>query len=293
MIDFTDCKRVRGRAYNGANGKKIAVLHNDEIYMIKFPPPPTQKGVELSYANSCLSEHICSRIFESVGIKSQETMLGTFTINGKEKIVCACKDFTTKDKSFFDFASIKNTVIDSETSGRGMELSSIIESIELQESVSATMLMDFYFEMFIVDSLIGNFDRHNGNFGLLYDAENDNYEIAPVYDCGSCLLPQADDEKLRFLLNSRGEFNSRIYNFPLSAIKQNDKKINYHDFITSCENPHCNSALKRVMPSINISAINAIIDNTEPATDTKKEFYKAYIKARYDKILVPALEKLQ
>lgn len=25
MIDFTECKRVFGKAYNGANGKKIAV----------------------------------------------------------------------------------------------------------------------------------------------------------------------------------------------------------------------------------------------------------------------------
>lgn len=27
MIDFTSCPRVLGRAYNGANGKKIAVLY--------------------------------------------------------------------------------------------------------------------------------------------------------------------------------------------------------------------------------------------------------------------------
>ena len=25
MIDFTNCKKILGRAYNGANGKKIAV----------------------------------------------------------------------------------------------------------------------------------------------------------------------------------------------------------------------------------------------------------------------------
>lgn len=28
MIDFTNCPRVPGRAYNGANGKKIAVLYH-------------------------------------------------------------------------------------------------------------------------------------------------------------------------------------------------------------------------------------------------------------------------
>ncbi|MBR5514252.1 MAG: hypothetical protein IKV85_09775 [Ruminococcus sp.] len=37
-IDFTTCQRVPGKAYNGANGKKIAVIYNNEQYMLKFPP---------------------------------------------------------------------------------------------------------------------------------------------------------------------------------------------------------------------------------------------------------------
>ena len=38
MIDFTDCRIIPGRAYNGANGSKIAVSYDGEIYMLKFPP---------------------------------------------------------------------------------------------------------------------------------------------------------------------------------------------------------------------------------------------------------------
>ena len=51
--------------------------------------------------------------------------------------------------------------------------------------------------MFAADALLGNFDRHNGNWGFLYDPKNKQREIAPVYDCGSCLLPQADEETLQ------------------------------------------------------------------------------------------------
>ena len=32
-IDFTDCERLPGRAYNGANGKKIAVRYDDDYEM--------------------------------------------------------------------------------------------------------------------------------------------------------------------------------------------------------------------------------------------------------------------
>lgn len=94
MIDFTNCRVIPGRAYNGANGSKIAVEYNGEAYMLKFPPSAEGKPTDLSYTNSCISEHIASSIFNMLGIQAQETMLGTFTVKGKEKLVCACKDFT-------------------------------------------------------------------------------------------------------------------------------------------------------------------------------------------------------
>lgn len=118
MIDFTECKRVFGKAYNGANGKKIAVEYDGNQYMLKFPPSGNEKSTELSYTNSCVSEHIASSIFNMLGISAQQTLLGTYIVNGKERIVCACKDFTEGGKILYDFCSIKNTVIDSEHNGR-------------------------------------------------------------------------------------------------------------------------------------------------------------------------------
>ena len=134
-IDFTNCKRIIGRAYNGANGKKIAVEYDGERYMLKFPPSGNKKPTELSYTNSSISEHIASSIFNMIGVKAQETLLGTFNVNGKVKIVCACKDFTDKNKTLYDFCSIKNTVIDSEHNGTGTELADVLETIEKKNRV--------------------------------------------------------------------------------------------------------------------------------------------------------------
>lgn len=83
MIDFTNSIK-KNKAYAGANGSKIAVVYNGEQYMLKFPPFPTiNKGI--SYTNSCISEYIGCKIFESVGIPVQKTILGTYTSNGKTK----------------------------------------------------------------------------------------------------------------------------------------------------------------------------------------------------------------
>ena len=290
--DFTNCRRIPGRAYNGANGKKIAVEYNGDVYMLKFPPSADNKPTELSYTNSCISEYIASHIFNMLGIRCHKTILGTFKISGKEKIVCACKDFTADGKELFDFCSIKNTVIDSEHGGTGTELADLLETIEKQEYVSPQILTEHFWNVFVVDSLLGNFDRHNGNWGFLYDRNTEKAEIAPVYDCGSCLLPQADENTMKKVLENETELESRIYRFPTSALKINNVKINYYEFLMNTDNVDCKDAVERIVPRINIDEIKEFIDTVPYITDMQKEFYKTYITARYEKIIAPVYEQI-
>lgn len=291
-IDFTSCRRLLGKAYNGANGKKIAVEYDGRQYMLKFPPSGVQKPTDLSYTNSCISEHLGSSIFNMLGISAQYTLLGVFTVNGKEKVVCACGDFTADGKTLYDFCSVKNTVIDSEHGGSGTELSDILESIEKQRFVNPEKLLEHFWNVFVVDALLGNFDRHNGNWGFLYDSKTDTAEIAPIFDCGSCLLPQADEKVMRNVLNNEDELNARIYRFPTSAVKLDGQKINYYDFLMSGEYDDCDEAIVRIVPRIDMEKIEQLINETPYITDLQKDFYKAYINARYEKILLPAYEQV-
>ena len=291
-IDFTSCRRLLGKAYNGANGKKIAVEYDGRQYMLKFPPSGVQKPTDLSYTNSCISEHLGSSIFNMLGISAQYTLLGVFTVSGKEKVVCACGDFTADGKTLYDFCSVKNTVIDSEHGGSGTELSDILESIEKQQFVNPEKLLEHFWNVFVVDALLGNFDRHNGNWGFLYDSKTDTAEIAPIFDCGSCLLPQADEKVMRNVLNNEDELNARIYRFPTSAVKLDGQKINYYDFLMSGEYDDCDEAIVRIVPRIDMEKIEQLINETPYITDLQKDFYKAYINARYEKILLPAYEQV-
>lgn len=291
MIDFTHMP-TRKKTYAGANGSKISVMYNGIQYMVKFPALPT-KNKELSYANGCVSEYIGCHIFESVGITVQETLLGTYTKNGKEKIVVACRDFTSHGITLQDFASLKNTIIDSEHNGYGTELNDIMRAIEEQQAVDPYMLKEWFWDTFIVDALIGNWDRHNGNWGFLYDSEADTMTIAPVFDCGSCLYPQADTMIMQCTLDDPNERNLRIYNIPLSGIKMNDKKINYFDFISSLENEDCNAALKRIHPRIDMEKITDIVNQTPYISELQKKFYITMLKERKERILDHSLALLK
>ena len=77
----------------------------------------------------------------------------------------------------------------------------LLQNVELKYKIS----------VYLVDALLGNFDRHNGNWGFLYSSQTDTAEIAPIFDCGNCLLPQADEKVMRNVLTNEDaltEYNS-------------------------------------------------------------------------------------
>lgn len=135
-----------------------------------------------------------------------------------------------------------------------------MDTIDRQQYVAPDVLHEHFWNMFVADALLGNFDRHNGNWGFLYDDNKNETEIAPIYDCGSCLLPQAGDMVMQKVLSNEAELHARIYQFPTSAIKLNGRKINYYDFMSRAENEDCNEALKRIVPRIDMEEIKELIN---------------------------------
>ena len=275
LIDFTNLQQ-RKKSYGGANGSKISIILNDELYMLKLPSH-AEKNKNLSYANYCVSEYLGCHIFNILGIEAQETILGSYEYKGITRIAVACKDFEIKGYKLHDFVSVKNQIIDSNSNGYGTELLDILETIEKQNLVDPIELTRHFWDVFVVDALLGNWDRHNGNWGFLYNQETDDIKIAPIFDCGSCLFPQADEEMLTKFLNSKTEINSRVYDFPTSAILNNKKRINYYSFINSHEYPECDKAIERIKKRINLDTIFDLIDSIDCISLNHKKFLKIII----------------
>lgn len=289
-LDFTHLPQ-RKKTYAGANGQKISVVYEGEQYMLKFPVNASLNK-EMSYANGCFSEYLGCQIFERIGIPVQKTMLGSYTVNGRKKVVVACKDFTELGVTLQDFASLKNRMIDSERQGYGTELIDILQTIEEQTLINKEELSERFWDMFIVDALIGNWDRHNGNWGFLYDERQDELALAHVYDCGSCLYPQADEKIMEQVLSNPEQLNKRIYDIPLSAIHLNGKKIRYFDFISSLQYTECNEALRRIVPCIDMEVIEALVEDTPYLNELQKQFYKTMLRERKKHILDYSLTAL-
>ena len=290
MIDFTNFP-TKKKAYGGANGSKLSVVFNNELYMLKLPMHAL-KNPNLSYTNSCTSEYLGCHIFNMLGVKAQETLLGEYEYRGKVRTVVACKDFTSPKTTIVDFASVKNQIIDSASNGYGTELSDILDTIQKQNAVDPKELEEHFWQMFVIDAFIGNWDRHNGNWGFLYNQETDEMEIAPIYDCGSALYPQIDDQLIQKVLASKAEMNARVYDVPTSAILINGKRGNYYKIITSLDYDGCNRAIKQIVPRIKMSEIADLINQVEQLSTLQKEFLKKILQLRKELILDVAYQAL-
>ena len=293
LIDFSDCERNDYRAYGGASGNKINVIYEGHSYMLKFPPKQGANP-DLCYTNSCLTEYVACHVFESIGIAAQETLLGTYTDkHGNVRKVVACRDFVENGCSLVEFAHLKNACLDNELDGYNTDLDSILKAIDEQRLIVPDRLRTFFWNQFVVDALLGNFDRHNGNWGILVNETIKHADLAPVYDCGSCLFPQLDDTGMEHTLRTPGEIYDRVRLFPKSTMKINGARIDYYDFMTSLENAECDAAVARLYRHIDLDRIDGIIDETPGITDLQREFYKTIIRARKEGIIDKTMNALE
>lgn len=135
--------------------------------------------------------------------------------------MCACEDFTDSNHMLYEFGTLTlsfdpDNRIETELTDIINVINNIEQTIKIEDK-----LREKFWNMFIVDALIGNTDRHNGNWGILIDIKSDKRKFAPIYDCGSCLNPMLDDTELENI--SETEIKNLAIN-TYSCIKESDKK---------------------------------------------------------------------
>ncbi len=272
-----------GRYYSGAE-KKRSILINGNAYLVKFQKN-SREGLRFNH----VSEFLGSHIFSMLGIETQETQLGLY----KDENVVVIKDFLGEDEVFVPFNGVGDSSLEQDKEKYQYSYEDIIGM--LKDNVKLTdvkQTVDLFWDMFIVDALIANFDRHGSNWGFI--KKDNKYRLSPIFDNGSSLFPQLNtDAKIEAVLNNQEEIEQRIYKFPTSQVKYKGKKSSYYEIISSLAFEECNNALVRITEKVDLDKINKLIDSTENISDMRKEFYKTILKQRFEKILLESYEKLK
>ena len=190
--------------YYGGSERKLGILINNERYMLKF-----QKETPFGKRFNHISEYLGSHIFELLGFNTHKTFLGNYN----ECEVVACKDFVTEGVQFVPFNDVGESSIEVDKETYQYSYEDIVKLLEKNKKLTnVEETVSIFFEMYIVDALLGNFDRHGANWGFL--KKENKYVLAPIFDNGSSLFPQMiNEDEMKMIIDSNEEIDKRVCNF--------------------------------------------------------------------------------
>ena len=309
LIDFSNCSQSdRHGIYGGQAGDKDGIKYNGEYWIVKYPKTTrSMQGIDtMSYTTSPLSEYIGSHIYKILGYSVHENLLGI----RNNKLVVACKDFCKHRGDLVEMRTLKNaanrelsetleTEFHSSATGDLVSLDELLLHLEHNPILQQVAdVKEHFWETSVIDVFIGNNDRNNGNWGVLYQDEG-GYELAPVFDNGNSFNNKTEDNKIQALYDndtvevmSCGNRTAFEYNgHQLSAKK-----------LLKLDNDDLRRALIRVVPIIeeHFADILEFIDripsregDMEIISDVRRRFYKDSLKYRYTSLLLPARDRAE
>lgn len=282
IVDFSRFPRTD--TFYGGSERKVGVLIDGSEYMLKFPKSDAFGNKQTNH----VSEYLGSHIFAALNVPVQETHLGLY--RGEE--VIACRNFLEPDEQFVPFNDVGDSSLEQDRERYQYSYTDIVAMLEenrkltnVDETVSA------FWDMYIIDALLGNFDRHGANWGFV---KKDNaYRLAPIFDNGSCLYPKMiDDAEMLRIINSSREVEKRIFSFPTSQIRLDNCKSSYYEIVSSLRFPLCNEALERMYRRIDLASLNGIIERAPFLSATKRAFLAYMLEERYRRVLEEPYRKL-
>lgn len=287
LRDFTSCARTL-ETYGGAAGRKLGIRWRNANYMLKFPDKLSLKklkNVNLSYSNGPIAEFLGSQVFRLLGFPAHEVELGYF----EGKLVCACKHIQRKNETLREFKDLRMTYIEdldepeggASNDGLNTDIDSVLSVIRRHPILRlAGKAEEHFWNMFVVDALIGNADRNNGNWGVLVDS-GQAVRIAPVYDNGAAFNSKWDDAKFAYSLAH--DLQAMACGGVVCVFTRQGKKINPFHLMAAGIYPGLAEAARRIFPLIDLGRINAVIAELHAAglvSGPQCEFYMRALELR-------------
>lgn len=307
IYDFDKCPvSDRNGVYGGRAGSKEGILIDGEYWLVKYPQKTaSMKNVTISYTTSALSEYIGSHIYDILGYDVHETRLGI----RNDKLVVACRDFCKEEGSLREIRTIKNIYnkeieekLDDSVSSTGNEHSVNLYELLLHLDHNPVLskipgIKERFWDCSVIDILINNNDRNNGNWGILRNG--DNYELAPIFDNGASFFNKIDVEKMSRLIVSP-DFARMISDSANTVYAINGRTLSGKKFL-ELDNDDLKNAIRRVVPNIkqHLADIDDMINDIPEEYNggtimplIQKEYYKAALKANFEFLLEPKYSEL-
>lgn len=155
-------------------------------------------------------------------------------------------------------------------------------------------ILDCLFQMILFDTLIGNTDRHQDNFGVIRKEETGQQKFAPFYDNSSSLGREMNERRIKLMLRDKKMFDSYIFGNKSSTLirwgdKWTKKKMNIIEFYDKVKNSYPQEINKHLsnVAKLKDEVLESIINKVPPIvmSEPKKELVIKILKTRRDYLI--------
>jgi len=271
IIDLNSWKKL-GVAAPGRNEKYWFVNHLDEEWLFKVPKEGTTEHV---------SEKLAYEIAKLAGIEAAKTefavyngRLGTVSKNfievDKGENLLEILDLIQKIEPGYDPELMKDV-----RTGKTYSLELVIDVLRI---VAEGLITDVLIYL-VFDALIGNSDRHHGNWGIIYGAQGDT-RMAPSYDHSASLGSKIREEDIENILKDKRRFMANVDTKAKSLLVFSGKrKVTHKELMIHVKDNFANSELLRkilgMTSQMSRANLNAIINRVPGEVLSKRK--KAYL----------------
>ena len=299
------------KLYGGNAGRKLGININGADWLLKFPKTTHNltASVNISYTTSPLSEYLGSHVYEILGYQVHETELGM----KDGKLVVACKDFTDEKHILKEFREIKNyynenlenmlevSITSSDDDAHYTSLDALMIHLKYNPILqSVEGCTERFWDCAIVDGIINNNDRNNGNWGLIQSLEEGVYCMAPIFDIGGSFNNKLSEKEFANRIRSEEAMQKSALN-TVTSYALNDKMLTYKRLL-ELDYDDLNASILRMYPLLTdrfeeiADLINLIPEEENSVviiSKAQKEFYIESMRMRIDQMLKPKFLELR
>lgn len=220
-FEVTDA--LQNSKFYGGVTRKFGVTVDGVDYIVKF----ARSGL----TSQIYSEYVASSFIRNIGVPCQEVWIGFY----RGRMINIIRDFKKPGEMLHAFEDTKQSSVDTDLSDKGYTYEDVIRLLEqhtkMAPGAKEIMLAQFW-DQFICDAILGNRDRHQGNWGYLTTPSG--YVPAPLYDNGGSLFPDMGTEIKRYSVDKYAFLSARAEKFPASLFKSERangeiKRTNYYE----------------------------------------------------------------
>ena len=273
LLDFKNSK-----VYNGVT-PKVGVTLGGIDYIAKSMKSPSDTSV--------FSEYVASRFISNLGFSAHNVRL----FKDSTGVYLLAEDFTQYGNRLVCFKDTRQSSEDTDIVGKEYTYDDVLYLIGKHTKIKDSFKRDsirYFWNMFLLDGILGNRDRHHGNWGYL--SSSDGYKMAPLFDNGASLFPDISrvfhlyaKDKVSFLLDRCEKFPASLLCDKVEGVV---KRTNFYYFINSknlSKYPDLKESLS-LFRGIGIdgvySAISSAVDNNLIPSELKR-FYIEIVCCRY------------